>query len=116
MATAYKTLGQAVPAATTAAGAASSLTTLYAVPSATSTIVSSIMVCNQTTSAQTYRVSIRKAGAADTPTQYLAYDVVLPAGTSDPFTLGVTLATTDVISIAASSTSVSFNAFGSELS
>jgi hypothetical protein len=115
MATTYKVLGQAVPAATTAAGAASSFTTLYTVPSLTSTVVSTISVSNQSTSAITYRVAVRVAGAADTPKQYIAYDVVLGSNATDTLTLGVTLATTDVISIAASSTSVSFNAFGSEI-
>lgn len=110
----YKVLGQAVPASTTAAGAASNLTTLYS-PSGVSAIVSTITICNQTTSAQTYRVSIRVAGAADTPKQYVAYDISLPGTATDTLTLGVTLATTDVISIAASSTSVAFNAYGSEV-
>jgi hypothetical protein len=116
MASAYKVLGQAVPAATTAAGASSSFTTLYTVPSSTSAVVSSVTICNQSTSAQTYRVAVRVAGAADTPKQYLAYDVVLGSNATDTLTLGITLATTDVISIAASSTSVSFNAYGSEIS
>ena len=114
MATTYKVLGQAVPAATTAAGAASSLTTLYA-PSGVSAVLSTITICNQTTSAVTYRVSVRVAGAADTPKQYVAYDISLPATATDTLTLGMTLATTDIVSIAASSTSVSFNAYGSEI-
>jgi hypothetical protein len=114
MATTYKVLGQAVPAATTAAGATSSLTTLYA-PSGVSAVVSTITVTNQTTSAITYRVCVRVAGAADTPKQYIAYDISLPGTATDTLTLGITLATTDIISIAASSTSVSFNAYGSEI-
>jgi hypothetical protein len=116
MASAYKVLGQAVPAATTAAGASSSLTTLYTSGTAAGAVVSSVVICNQSTSAQTYRVSVRVAGAGDTPKQYLAYDVVLGSNATDTLTLGLTLANTDVISIAASSTSVSFSAFGSELS
>ena len=116
MASAYKVLGQAVPAVVTAAGASSNLTTLYTVPSSTSAIVSSLTICNQSTSAQTYRVLVRVAGAGDTPKQYLAYDVVLGSNATDTLTLGLTLATTDIISIAASSASVSFNAYGSEIS
>jgi hypothetical protein len=116
MASAYKVLGQAVPASTTAAGASSSFTTLYTSGTTNGAIVSSIVICNQSTSAQTYRIAIRVAGAADTPKQYLAYDVVLGSNATDTLTLGITLANTDVISIAASSTSVSFNAYGSELS
>ena len=116
MASAYKVLGQQVPAATTAAGASSNLTTLYTATTSLGAVVSSVVICNQSTSAQTYRVSVRVAGAGDTPKQYLAYNVVLGSNATDTLTLGLTLANTDVISIAASSTSVSFSAFGSELS
>ena len=45
--TTYKVLGQSNPSATTA-------TTLYTVPAATQTIVSTITVCNQAASAGTY--------------------------------------------------------------
>jgi len=116
MATAYKVLGQAVPAATTAAGASSNFTTLYTPSGSAAAVISSITVCNQSTSTITYRVAVRVAGAADTPKQYIAYDVTLGSNSTDTLTLGLTLANSDIISIAASSTSVSFNAYGSEIS
>jgi hypothetical protein len=46
---------------------------------------------------------------------YIAYDVTLPANTSDTLTLGLTLATTDVVTVYASATNVAFSAFGSEI-
>jgi glucose-6-phosphate dehydrogenase assembly protein OpcA len=109
MPTTYKVLGQSNPSATTA-------TTLYTVPSATSTIVSTITVCNQAATAGTYRVAVRVAGAALATNQYIAYDVSLPANATDTLTLGVTLAATDVVTVYASSANFSFSAFGSELS
>lgn len=109
MPTTYKVLGQSNPSATTA-------TTLYTVPSATSTIVSTITVCNQAATAGTYRVAVRVAGAALAASQYIAYDVSLPANATDTLTLGVTLAATDVVTVYASSANFSFSAFGSELS
>jgi hypothetical protein len=108
MATTYHVLGQANPTATT-------LTTLYTVPSATQAVVSTIVVTNQTSSAGTYRISVRVGGASDTTKQYLAYDVSLPGNASDTLTLGITLTATDVISVYTSSGSFSFNAFGSEI-
>ncbi len=51
MPTTYKVLGQVNPSATTA-------TTLYTVPSATSTVVSTITICNQASSAATYRIAV----------------------------------------------------------
>lgn len=109
MATVYKVLGQSNPSATTA-------TTLYTVPSATSTVVSSITICNQAAAAGNYRIAIRPAGATLATVHYIAYGVVIAANDTTVLTLGITLAATDVITIYASSTSFSFSAFGSEIS
>lgn len=104
-----KVLGQLNPSATTA-------TTLYTVPASTSTVVSTITVANQAASAGSFRIAIRPAGAALAALHYIAYDVAIPANNSITLTLGITLATTDVVTVYASSASMSFNIFGSELS
>ena len=109
MPTTYKVLGQSNPAATTA-------TTLYTVPASTQTVVSTVTVCNQTSTAGTYRVAVRVAGGALAASQYVAYDVSLPGNATDTLTLGLTLGATDVITVYASAATFSFNAFGSELS
>lgn len=109
MPTVYKTLGQSNPSATTA-------TSLYTVPSSTSTVVSTITVCNQASTAGTFRIAIRPAGAALAAQHYLAYDTPIAANDTTALTLGVTLATTDVITVYASSANMSFAAFGSEIS
>lgn len=108
MATVYKVLGQSNPTATTA-------TTLYTVPAATSAIISTITICNQS-SAATFRIAVRPAGATLAAQHYIAYDVSVPTNESISLTIGVTLATTDVVTVYASTDSVSFNAFGSEVS
>jgi glucose-6-phosphate dehydrogenase assembly protein OpcA len=108
MATAYKVLGQSNPAATTA-------TTLYTVPSATSTVVSTIAVCNQAATAATYRIAIRPAGATLAAQHYIAYGSTVAANDSTMLTIGVTLATTDIITVYASTATLSFSAFGSEI-
>ena len=108
MATTYKVLGQVNPSATTA-------TTLYTVPSATSTVVSTVVVCNQAATAATFRIAIRPAGATLAAIHYVAYDVTVGANDSTALTLGLTLATTDVVTVYASSATVSFNAYGSEI-
>ena len=109
MATTYKVLGQSNPSATTA-------TTLYTVPSATQTVVSTVTICNQAATAATYRIAVRVAGASLATSQYVAYDVSLPANASDTLTLGITLGATDVITVYASTATMSFAAFGSEIS
>ena len=109
MATVYKVLGQSNPSATTA-------TTLYTVPASTSSVVSTINVCNQDAASGTFRIAVRPAGATLAAQHYLAYDTPIPANDSLALTLGVTLATTDILTVYASSASMSFSAFGSELS
>lgn len=108
MATVYKVLGQSTPAATTA-------TTLYTVPGSTSTIVSSLVICNQNTTASTYRIAVRPAGAGLAGQHYLAYDAAIQGKDTHTLTLGVTLAATDVVTVYAGATLLSFNIFGSEL-
>ena len=108
MATTYKVLGQSNPSATTA-------TTLYTVPAATQAVVSTITVCNQAATAATYRIAIRVGGGALAASQYIAYDVSLPANATDTLTLGVTLGAADVVTIYASTATMSFAAFGSEI-
>ncbi len=109
MPTAYKVLGQSTPSATTN-------TSLYTVPSATSTVVSTVTVCNQASTAGTFRIAIRPAGASIAAQHYLAYDTPIAANDNIALTLGITLATTDVVTIYASSATMSFAAFGSEIS
>jgi hypothetical protein len=109
MPSAYKVLGQSNPSSTTA-------TTLYTVPSATSAVASTLSVCNQGASSATFRVAVRPAGATLAATHYLVFDSSLTANDSAFLTLGMTLATTDVVTVYASSASLSFSLFGSEIS
>jgi hypothetical protein len=108
MATVYKVLGQSAPSATTN-------TDLYTVPSATSAVVSTIVVANRAATAATYRIAIRPAGATLANEHYIAYDVTVGAADSTTLTLGITLAATDVITVYGSTANLSFNAFGSEI-
>lgn len=110
MPTAYKVLGQVYPSAATA-------TTLYTVPSATSAVASTIVACNQTSgAADTFSIAIRPAGATLTDKHYLYKDISLGAGTTFTGTFGITLATTDVVTVVSANGTTSFNLFGSEIS
>ena len=109
MATVYKVLGQSNPAATT-------LTTLYTVPSAKEAVVSSISVANLTATAATFRLAVRPAGASIANQHYIGYDITVGASDSTIITVGLTLATTDVLSVYASTANVAFQAFGDEAS
>ena len=91
-----------------------SIVTLYTVPSATSTVCSTLVICNQGAST-VFRVAVRPAGAALEAKNYLIVDNTINQYDSVFLTLGVSLATTDVVSVYAGATSVSFSLFGSEL-
>lgn len=108
MPTTYKVLGQLNPAATTAS-------TLYTVPNSTSTVVSTISICNQASSAGTFRIAIRPAGATLAAQHYIYFDAPIAANDGIAVTIGITLAATDVITVHASSANMSFTAFGSEI-
>ena len=105
---AHKALGQSNPSATT-------LTTLYTVPASTQAVCSTVTICNTASSATTYRIAVRPAGASIANQHYVAYDAALPANDTATLTLGVTLAATDVISVYAASANVAFSAFGVEI-
>ena len=107
MATAYKVLGQLNPAATTA-------TTLYTVPSSTSAVCSTLSICNVGVST-TFRVAVRPAGATLDPKHYLVYDAPVNQYDSVLLTLGISLATTDVVTVHAGHANVAFSLFGAEI-
>jgi hypothetical protein len=109
MANVYKILGQNSPSATTE-------TALYTVPSSTSTVCSSIIVCNRGTTATTFRVSLSQAGASTASKDYIYYDVTVAGNDTFIATIGVTLATTDVVRVYSGNSNLSFQLFGTEIS
>lgn len=108
MAVTSKVLGQSKPSATT-------LTDMYTVPALTSTTVSTIVVANQSATATSFRISVAVAGAADTPAQYLYYDIAIPGNDTFAATLGITLAASDVVRVYNTLATCSFNLFGVEV-
>jgi hypothetical protein len=109
MAIAYKVLGQSAPSATTN-------TDVYTVGSGKEAIISTITVANRSATARTYRIAIRPTGATLANQHYIAYDVTLAANDTTALTLGITLTATDVVTVYASTTDLSFGIFGSEIS
>ena len=108
MANTYKILGQVSPSATTEA-------TLYTVPGATSAVVSSIVVCNREDQVATFNISISQGGAATSNKDYIYYSVVIPSNDTFVASIGITLATTDVVRVYGSNGLLSFSLFGSEI-
>lgn len=107
MASTFKILGQSKPSA-------ASLTDAYTVPALTSATVSTITVANQSATATSFRISVAIGGAADTPAQYLYYDIAIPGNNTFATTIGITLGAGDVIRVYNTLATCSFNIFGVE--
>lgn len=109
MATTYKVLGQVV-------ATVSSEDTLYTVPSSTQAVCSTLSVCNKASTAGTFRVRIKIAGAANDDKQFVCYDAPISANDTLLLTFGATLGAADVVAVYASSADITFQLFGSEIS
>ena len=101
-------------AVTQGAVAKTTYSTTYTVPALTSGISSSLYIANMTTSNQYYRIAGQKGGAA-LANQWLAFDTIIPANTTQVFTTGVSLNAAEVLYMQASDNRVIFTLDGSEL-
>jgi hypothetical protein len=111
MANSYKRSGIA------ANGAIGTYSNLYFVPaSASASVISTLAVCNTTASAQTYRIGLSSGSATDpTSADHLAYGAAIAPNDSIFISIGAAIATGTYVRVAASSSSVCFNAFVSEI-
>lgn len=108
MAVTHKVLAQANPAATT-------LTTLYTCPASTEAIISTLAVCNQGGTPATFRVAISPDAAAINNAHYVVFDMTVEAKDTIPLTIGMTINSSDLVRVYASTTTLSFNLFGAEI-
>lgn len=107
MATTYKILGQSIPSS-------ASISTLYTVPTSSQAVISSITVCNQSTST-TYRVAVVPSGSVLGAKNYICYEAPLNANDSIFLSLGLSLSGSDSISVLSGNSSASFNVYGAEI-
>lgn len=109
MATNYKRLASATGNGTI--GTAANILTASA-----PTIVSTITVCNTSSSTQTFSIGISTASATYQTAGYIAYQVFIAPNDTVALTMGLTLDTTNKYLVASStSTSVAFNVFGADI-
>jgi hypothetical protein len=104
----YKTLGQSDPVAAT-------LTDLYTVPPSTSAIVAGVTICNRSAVPTSVRIAVSVGGGAVANKDYLCYDMPIPANATVTLQPGATLAATDKLRCYATLATISFNAFGVEI-
>lgn len=108
MANNYKSPIQVKPSANT-------LTTLYTVPASTQAIFSAINICNTASTDATFRIAFRPNGEAIDPKHYIIFDATIAGNDTYMINQGMSMDTTDVLSVYASSASVSFTGFYAEV-
>lgn len=108
MADLLKVLGQTIPIG-------GNLVALYTVPSNSQSSISTLVICNQNNVGTSFNISVSIGGAADTPAQYIYYQIPLDVNDTFTATIGISLSAGDVIRCLSSTGNVSFNLFGVEI-
>jgi hypothetical protein len=109
----YKILGQVNPTANTQSN-------VYVVPAATEAVINSLTIANQGTSNVSYSVIVMPSSEFATPASNGKYFLIrgssMPGGDTATLTLSLTLPAGAVLAANTNSGSLSFSAFGVEIS
>jgi hypothetical protein len=105
MATSYKVLGQINPAGNT-------LTNVYVVPTYYTSVVSSLLICNQKSTNALVSIAVQPNGNTIATKHYLVYNALVQANDTIPYTIGITLNAGDILSANTNSANISITAFG----
>jgi hypothetical protein len=112
MANIYKILGQVNPSANTQAN-------VYVVPAATSTVINSIQIANQSASNVSYSLMVIPSAEFASPASNGKYFIIrgstMPASDAATLTLSLSLPAGAIIAANTNSASLSFSAFGVEI-
>ena len=110
----YQVVGQTVGTASITTYA-----TWVTVPSATTYVLSTLLICNTAASSATYSIAIQKTSddaytSTSTPAakDWIIKGAAIPASDTITLTIGLTLEATRVIKVASSAVTVTFAAFG----
>ena len=110
MATTYKRLGAAAGNGTIATAS-----TLYTVPAATATVISTIVICNTSGTAGTFSIS-SSTTTSFISGQEIVYQAAIAGNDTVGLTFGATLdATNKYLLVSSSAATVMFSVFGSEI-
>lgn len=110
MATTYK------PAQVQGTAGVTTYATLYNTPADTSAVISTIVICNTSSSAATYRIGLDTTEGTPSASEWLVYDSSITGNDSISLTLGICLDANKYIRVSSSATTVTFSAFVSEIS
>ena len=112
MANTYKILGQLNPSANTQGN-------VYVVPAATSAVINSIQIANQSASNASYSIIVMPTAEFSSPASNGKYFIIrgstMPASDAATLTLSLSLPAGAVLAANTNSSSLSFSAFGVEI-
>jgi hypothetical protein len=102
------------------AGGVSNYVTLYKTPtSLTSSVISSIVVCNTASTSATYRIGIMTTEGSPSGANWQVYDATIAGNDTVALTLGISLPASasdnNIIRVSASAATVVFSAYVSEI-
>jgi len=81
----------------------------------TSTIISSIVICNTSSSSATYTIAINTASATYATGRYVVYQATIAGNDTVALTLGLTMDPTNrYLNVSSSANTVNFSAYGVE--
>ena len=90
--------------------------TLYNTPSATEAVISSIVICNQSSSSITVRIGLDTAAGTPGASEFLVYDAAVAGNDTVALTLGITMDAGKYLRVSSSANTCNFSAFISEIS
>jgi hypothetical protein len=94
----------------------STYATLYSTPASTVANISTIAICNTSSSSATYRIAIMSSAGTPAAANWLVYDSSVPANDTVFLTIGATLSPEKFIRVSSSANTTTFTAFISEVS
>jgi hypothetical protein len=112
MATLFKQLGAAAGSGTIGTAA-----NLYSASgtAGTSTVISSIVICNTSSSSATYTIAINTASATYAAGRYIVYQATIAGNDTVALTLGLVLDPTNrYLNVSSSANTVNFSVYGAE--
>jgi|688.fasta_scaffold747947_2 hypothetical protein len=104
----FKIIAQANPASAT-------YTNIFTASASAQYLISTVTIANLAAAEGSYRIALRENGQTLSNKHFIAYDTAVPANDSIALTLGLTINDSDVLTVYASSASIAFGVFGSEI-
>ena len=91
-------------------------TTVYNTPAATQAVVSSLVICNASSSDVTVRLGLDTTAGTPSSSEFLVYDAIVAGNDTVSLTLGICMDADKYIRASSSSSACVFTAFVSEIS